>query len=821
MNLLPMLVQREIQRSGIPINQARWYLGIDLGTTNSTAVLVDAEAVRRGDIAEAVRLVPVRQITQAGPVESPLFASCVAETSRGRWEAGLGAKQALRQGGLTRGRQIFYSTKSDMGLGREPFYPSAASPEYDCPYKVAGRVLTELRKAVREDVGEDALANLVITIPASFQLAARKDTMRAASLAGLTLTERGLFDEPNAALLDYLFTIAHDQTDEQHLDFSIPRRVLVFDFGGGTCDISIVSVQVDAHEGRLNLANIAISRYERLGGDNIDIEIAEKILLPELLKQNQLNALDFTWAIKKNRILPQLVDIAEALKLGLCAEYVVQLGLHPRDQIKRDEIVATQPSVSVRVPQRGPDGKDYPREYVLVDPSLTLEQFETALEPFLDQELLYARDTEFNSFTSIIAPITDALQRASLRADEIDGVLLVGGSSLIPQVEYALQGFFHAARILRFPTADQTQFAVARGAALQSFFLHGFGKPLIRPIAQETIGLLTFGGGFFPLIRMGTELPFPADGSYASYDGLRVPSDWMSEITIVLAADSADKILGLEHLQFTTPPPAGAEVALHWRLDANKILNVIAWLPSMPDSVCDLNLENPLCSTRVQSGQHRRILELEQQVADAVASKVDLSETVISQKELARLYFGLGRFERAMDWARSAMRISGQRDVGMLQLLGRAYDRLGALDRSIKFCREAVEAEPHNSTLRFDLSLCFARQARLDEALTTVVEAMTMEPGEGIYVAHYADVLQKLGRKVESQASYRKAAQLLDESGLVYDYQLSWRAYVAQHLDEQDVLAEINRIRETKGRLQQIFNPFTLPEQKPAVVPSS
>lgn len=85
---------------------------------------------------------------------------------------------------------IFYSTKLEMGLGREPFYPHADSSEYDSPYKVAGRILQELRQALEEEVGEDALRSVVVTVPASFQLAARKDTIRAARLAGLELREQ-------------------------------------------------------------------------------------------------------------------------------------------------------------------------------------------------------------------------------------------------------------------------------------------------------------------------------------------------------------------------------------------------------------------------------------------------------------------------------------------------------------------------------------------------------------------------------------------------------------------------------------------------------
>jgi molecular chaperone DnaK (HSP70) len=122
------------------MERARYYVGIDLGTTNSSVTLVDALALLRGDTDAAVRLLPVRQATARGAVESPYLPSVVAELQPRCWYVGHGAREA-RSRGLLRNRQIFYSTKLEMGLGREPFYPHAASPEYDSPYKVAGRIL--------------------------------------------------------------------------------------------------------------------------------------------------------------------------------------------------------------------------------------------------------------------------------------------------------------------------------------------------------------------------------------------------------------------------------------------------------------------------------------------------------------------------------------------------------------------------------------------------------------------------------------------------------------------------------------------------------
>ena len=473
--------RREIERR---LEEARYHVGIDLGTTNSSVAIVDAQALLEGDTDAAVSVLPVRQECSDGTITSPLLASVVAEVAPGEWWVGRGAREA-RSRGLLRGRQVFYSTKSEMGLGREPFYPSAASREYDSPFKVAGRVLAELARAVENEVGPDPLARAVVTVPASFQLAARKDTFRAAAFAGLPLSEEALLDEPNAALLDYLLTCRPRTEDGRFFDLSHPRTVLVFDFGGGTCDVSVVRVHADRDEQQLHLANLSIARYEQLGGDNIDAAIVERVLLPQLLRQNGLATLDVSFSEKQERIVPQLLSAAEALKLGL------------RDVPR---------SLQVELPARA--GVPL-RTLALRHPSMTAADSRRGAGALPGRRLHLPRDTEMNRVSSIFVPVRDALRRARLDAGQVDAVLLVGGSALLPQVQEALSGFFPRAEVLRFPDDARTLSAVARGAALHSFFLHGIGRPLLRPITSESLGILTQEGGYVELVPRGAELPYP------------------------------------------------------------------------------------------------------------------------------------------------------------------------------------------------------------------------------------------------------------------------------------------------------------------------
>lgn len=795
----------------------RWFCGIDLGTTNSVGTILDARALWQGDVEGAIRTLRIRQQTRDGAIESPLLPSVVTAMGPDTYEVGTGAKD-MRGRGLRKDRQIFYSTKSDMGIGREPYYPFAPK-SLDCPYKVAARILQVLKDGIIAEAGREALERVVITVPASFQVSARRDTVRAAELAGLSVSERALLDEPNAGFLDYLLTAVQAGYGPAELDFRLPRLILVFDFGGGTCDISILRVQLWPDQNRLNIANLAISRYENLGGDNIDAAIAENALLPELLRQNGIDGLSLSWAEKKHYVLPQLLNVSEVLKLGICAEYAAELAVRPKSEIERDRIRATQLSTTILVP-----GRREVRELRLERPCLSLCTFEQVLAPFLDRDLLYPRSTEFNSITSIFAPLTDALSRACLEPSDVDGILLVGGTSLIPQVQHALQDHFHDSVMLQFPNLDRTFCAVSRGAALHAFFLHGLDRPLLRPIVQETIGVIARGEVFKPLIEAGTEVPFPPDGTFASYGGLAVAEDLKPDVGIVIAADTGPrdrKILAVAHLVPSEIVSAGTPIQLRYRVDANKVLEVKATLPTQPQTKCEISLENPLSSTGYESERQREILQIEQELTEAIVDGMSLNEKLSAIERLAGLLYEEKKFERAIDWARKALRLRDRPDLYNLNLIGNAYDSLGAYDRAEKMYREVIGAEPSWGGARFNLALVLKKQGRAQDALVSVQEALRLEADEGAFSVLLGEILKVLGRQQEALLAFHEAARLLDRARPMSEFQVGWRMIVAEHLGDVQTIRNLQTERRSTRAEHICFDAATLPKAEEAIMPQT
>ena len=389
-------------------------------------------------------------------------------------------------------RILFYETKNDMGLRKTYF---RAPERFNHASKIAGFILSFL-KGGAESASNSSYNQISVTVPASFQLNQRQDTLLSCQYAGLDLQDDDLLDEPTAALIDYIVT----KGNENVVRPGETTQCVVFDFGGGTCDVSVVEITGDLNSRKIMMSELSVSRYHRLGGGDIDTAIVHEVLIPDLMKENNLLPLDLTWAQKKRGLEPQLLGKAEALKLSLCKEIDRLIKFDRYGETDKSALIAKQPAINCSL------GK---REFKLSNPSLSADQFETLLAPFLDRDSLYVRETEFRLTQSIFSPLLDALNRAGKDPHEIDFCLMVGGSSLIPQVKMAVESFFQKGAVGYFSDPLDMQTSVSRGAAWNSLFKHLTGKPLIQPVLHEGIDLLTTEKRHFTLVPSQTQLPIP------------------------------------------------------------------------------------------------------------------------------------------------------------------------------------------------------------------------------------------------------------------------------------------------------------------------
>ena len=741
-------LQALIPELGKPAMQPVLAVGIDLGTTFSSIaqVVADTTGIR-------ARCLEVPYEEQS-LFSDQLVPSAVAMHGKKVvvGQAALDMQRRATQLGLEQNRDLFYECKNDMGL-RRTYY--RAPQGFRTPAEIGGRVISFLLRHVQP--GGSAAARTVVTVPASFLAAGRSDTIAAAKAAGLTIAPGDLLDEPLAAFIDYL--VNYDKNGD--IGAGAPKTVLVFDFGGGTCDVAVFRVAPDARSARLCIAPLSVSRYHRLGGGDIDAAIAYEILLPQFCKQNGIDIQSLDYDDKKLRLEPFLKPVAEKLKVACCANAGAQ-------DDKRFELPI---SFTCRLDDR---------TRTLDRPGLAGKEFARILEPFLDGDVLCAGENDYRLTNSIFAPITDALDRCAMRPTAVDLVLLAGGSSLIPQVQNAVAKFFVNARLLTFPDALATQTAVARGAAYHALALAVTGKGIVAPVCQDAICMLTDHGPV-EIVPQGVELPYPAHGR-GVMECLSMPAENLLDtfkLRVALSAGADRRPLYESVWNINGVVNKGDPLRLSYRYDENQVLSLsLSVADGLDHGEFAAHIEHPLTHIVNPDRLRLRILALEEDLADVTLDTGDREEML---EELADLYAQCGKRERSITIYKSVLRLKNCPDPDIINRMAMLYGEIGNRACEERLYRQAIAANRAHTAAWFNLALLQERAGRLDEALSSINEALNYA-SKGPYQALRSQLLRAQGQHAESQRSFETAFRSFGAPACQSSWELGWYRSVAETL---------------------------------------
>lgn len=783
----------EILKSAPKKNPFR-VLGIDLGTTNSVAAEIFYDP-KHADRFEA-RYLTIDQPTLGGRFTHWLVPSVVAIHDNRVW-IGEGAKRMIAESTkleLEQNRDLFYECKNDMGIKRTYF----RAPEgYRSASEIGGYVLKYI---VDQALADDPTPfdRIVVTVPASFQLAQRTDTVSAAELAGLQVSGGDLLDEPVAAFIDY--AISH----EDKLTFAPgeSRNILVFDFGGGTCDVAVFRLTRPEGAPNIDLAVLAVSRYHRLGGGDIDRAILYDVLVPQLMEQNNLGRFDLGYKDKRKYLEPALLAAAEGLKIKICKEIERLRGFGKYDDANKDGIVTSLPG-----------SYDCPLKDIVLTlrtPSLSAAQFEQVLKPFLDLDLLYPREDDYKLVCSVFAPLVDALSRSGLDAEDIDLCLLVGGSSLIPQVREAVADYLPDADILLYEDDDVAQIAVAKGAAYHALSLALHGRGLIEPVCHEAI-CIRAKSGLVELVPKGAKLPYPPDKPYQDLNSLVVPETVRSGsllLKLEIVAGDEQRVLACDPWEILGPVEQGDTLIGRYRYDENQVLqlDLVLGLPSDQQSVYHRSLDKPLSNVVNPNPIRERIYEREEELR---TNRVPLAIQAEAVHELARDYAKIGQRERALENMKRVLQVKGA-DAGLLNEMGILCGELGDWERQEKYYREAAKVSYWGTSL-FNLALSKYRRNLYDEAIEHIEEAISRE-WDAPYLVLKALILKELGRKEPSENTMREGMEAFDPVEIMNDWELGWCMTAARQLGDHEKVKVIEA--EQKKRKMPTIQPVDglLPE---------
>ncbi|MDP6852358.1 MAG: molecular chaperone DnaK [Candidatus Marinimicrobia bacterium] len=380
---------------------------------------------------------------------------------------------------------------------------STQDKEY-APPQIAAMVLQKLKQTAEEYLGEK-VTDAVITVPAYFNDSQRQATKDAGAIAGLSV--RRIINEPTAAALAY------------GLDKKKDEKIAVFDFGGGTFDISILELGDGVFEVK------STNGDTHLGGDDINQALVE-YLTAEFKKSDSI---DLT---KDAMALQRLREAAEKAKCELSSSKQTDINLP-----------------FITADQSGPRHLNI---------SLTRAKFESLIKDLIDRT---------------IAPCQNALKDAGLTAAEIDEVILVGGSTRIPMVQTIVNDLFKK-EPNKGVNPDEV---VSIGAAIQGGVMAGDVEDiLLLDVTPLSLGIETLGGVMTPLIESNTTIPAKKSQIFST------AADNQPSVEVhVLQGDRSmavdNKSLGRFHLDGIPPAPRGIpQIEVTFDIDANGILNVSA-----------------------------------------------------------------------------------------------------------------------------------------------------------------------------------------------------------------------------------------------------
>lgn len=506
-----------------------------------------------------------------------------------------------------------------------------------------------------------------ISVPASFEPDQRNDLLLALENNDYKFNEQAFIDEPNAAFLSYISNPATQKN--LYLPEAHHTNILVFDYGAGTCDISILEVGLD--DDKFISKNIAISKFDYIGGKEVDRLIAHDILLPQLLLQNDLTIFHFT--ARETKIVLQILEsYAELLKIEACKS--ISLKEQRIDYDSHEEVFTLSNQIEIKT-SKG--------VFHIDQPKLSFSEFAKIMQIFTSESSkAQTRTGSDEKFYSVFRPILTALNKAKLSSEDIDYLLFIGGSAQNPFIQKALKEYFSQSQAL-VPQDLQTH--VSAGAAINSLLYNGFRQQMMPPISNEPIYLIVNrNDNAEPLLLFAQGLELPTAEKTITNLCTTTKTTRIELPICISAKENVVFNIVIEGREFTK----NTAIALTVQLDANRTLHCCAVADGL---ITNAKIENSLLSIEEATNPSAALERYEYEHSKALASNGG-KETADNLYQLYKKYNECGEYQKAADAAEELHNNFGKMSIS-LNNIGILYNQARNKNKAQHYFNRAGEED--------------------------------------------------------------------------------------------------------------------------------
>lgn len=754
------------------LREGQTYVGIDFGTSTTVVSIASYDKTNKVIVVEPMRL---DQLLEDGTKYQSEKLPSVIAWYRNTFLVGEGASNLKYK--LQKGKDIWYSFKMEIGEDLGAKYYNSSVKNFNGisiinPKDCVKVFFMYLKMLIERYCTAHNLSHNIcyaVSIPASFEANQRKELMEALETNGMTLTKQSLIDEPNAAFISY---VHESQQSEKPLviNANYNPKVLVFDFGGGTCDISIL--EIGKSVSGLYSKNLAISKFTKLGGDDVDRYISFHYLLPRFLEKNNKNASDFITS-ERQFMATQLYKVAERLKIQISKSLAVKMN-----DLKMSSDKNSTEKYTINVPIEVSTSKGKLTQF---DFYLTYKELTDTMANFLKERNSATTFSGEEEYNNIYMPINSAISKANIDIDELDYVLLIGGSAQSPYIQESLNNHFPNATIL-VPQDLQTH--VSQGAAIHSLLMNGINKCIIQPITSEPIIVLTLGQNKM-VMPAGTVIP----SDVVTIDDLVTAREGQTVIELPICVGNKDKMLYNLKITKSGGFPKNSKVTLSMEINADKLLQVSA---SCLGESCMIEPQNPFANKELTS-EERMVLAAERK-ANIESEQNGGRPSQKTLEDLREAYKNAGNDFKAAETYE--LQYSMYPDSCNTNNIGVLYHNAGNYTKAIEFYNLALEESPRSHVTLSNLGHTYYLQGNIQKAEECLTKAHEIAPYHGITLIKLAQLEARQGKQQDARKHKEEAYEVLKkqwDKRTLSKVEQGWFSSLARELGHEDVYQQVKQ----------------------------